>query len=447
MSAKDIGSICYAVVSSNTRGLTQKGFGTPMVIGVHNKTQGEVSTYNSVSVLSDLVLAGFTSYDPIYRTVASIISAPTKPQQIKIGKLVTAFSQTFTLTIPDTVVIGKIYSFTLIAPTGVETAISFTAVDTLPASIATGLAALITAVTGITATPASNVVTCSADSDNQMWLCQDIDPLYIEYKDTTVDSNLVTELTANDIVDNDWYCLHLADPNSEARSLALSAYLETKEKIWGASTHDADVLDSTSEDDLMYDANAAGYNRTFIIYSADQSKNAAARWAGGLLSTNPGSNTWAYKNLSGIIVDDKLTTQHITSIEGKSGNYYVDIQGLARTFNGKMASGEWIDFIRGRDHFVQRCRERVWQFLANVTKVPFTDAGIQSVISLLKAQVEESTAYGYLDPEREAIYNYPKAADVSDANKANRILPDVSVEVYLAGAIHIINPLTVVISL
>lgn len=446
----NLNQIVNAVVSTNSRGVTQRGFGTPMILGVHTNTQETVKSYDAGSILSDLVTDGFTAYDPIYVTANSIVANTPRPNTIKIGKLVTAFSQAFDITVADNVVEDKVYSFTLRSPAGVDTEISYTALVTDDhEDVATALAALITAVSGITASATLEVISCSADNNNEMWRCLDINPQDLQYNDTTVDSNLATELAANDIIDSDYYGLVLADPNSEPRMLALAAHIETKEKILGAVTHDYDPLDSTSVDDIAYDLKAAEYNRTYCAYSSDQSKQLAAGWMGSRFPFNPGSQTWAYKAPSGVTVENsqELNANFTASLRGKNANYYYPIQGLNGMINGKMASGEWIDVIRGRDHFVQRCRERIWQIFANTPKVPFTDAGIETIVNALRAQVAESTAFGYLDSEREAVYSAPFASEVSAASKAARTLPNVSVTVYLAGAIHIVDPLTVIIEL
>jgi hypothetical protein len=68
-----------------------------------------------------------------------------------------------------------------------------------------------------------------------------------------------------------------------------------------------------------------------------------------------------------------------------------------------------------------------------VDKVPFTDAGIQMVVSPLKAALEEAKKNGIL-----ASYeiNFPAVADVSITDKGRRFLPDIDFTGVLAGAIH-----------
>jgi hypothetical protein len=66
-------------------------------------------------------------------------------------------------------------------------------------------------------------------------------------------------------------------------------------------------------------------------------------------------------------------------------------------------------------------------------QVPFTDEGVQMVVSPLKAALEEAKTNGIL-----ASYDitYPAVADVSATGKGQRFLPDVDFSGVLAGAIH-----------
>jgi hypothetical protein len=68
-----------------------------------------------------------------------------------------------------------------------------------------------------------------------------------------------------------------------------------------------------------------------------------------------------------------------------------------------------------------------------VDKVPYTDEGVQMVISPLKAALEEGKKNGIL-----ASYevSFPAVAEVSVTDKGKRFLPDVKFTGVLAGAIH-----------
>ena len=101
-----------------------------------------------------------------------------------------------------------------------------------------------------------------------------------------------------------------------------------------------------------------------------------------------------------------------------------------------MGSGEWIDVIRGRDWLVVRLRERVFGLLINAPKVPFTDPGIAQVTAQFTAQMEEGIGNDYLAAEPAPIVTAPTAAEVSDADKIARTLPEVDVAAPPAGASH-----------
>jgi hypothetical protein len=103
------------------------------------------------------------------------------------------------------------------------------------------------------------------------------------------------------------------------------------------------------------------------------------------------------------------------------------------TSNGQVASGEYIDVIHGLDWLKARIQNLVFTALINVDKVPFTDEGVQMVVSPLKAALEEGKKNSIL-----ASYEitFPAVADVSVTDKGKRFLPDMNFTGVLAGAIH-----------
>ena len=157
-------------------------------------------------------------------------------------------------------------------------------------------------------------------------------------------------------------------------------------------------------------------------------------WQGGQLPKQPGSITWWGKTLIGI-TPDVLTTTAINNVKGKNGNVYETIAGVSMMHNGVVASGEYIDIIRGVDWIHARISENVFSLLANADKVPFTDAGVGSIMTEIRAVLDTAVENGILVKDT-IIVSAPLVADVSTANKANRLLPDVTFSGTLAGAIH-----------
>jgi hypothetical protein len=120
-------------------------------------------------------------------------------------------------------------------------------------------------------------------------------------------------------------------------------------------------------------------------------------------------------------------------VENKNATWYMTTAGVPMTSNGQVASGEYIDVIHGLDWLKARIQNLVFTALTNVDKVPFTDEGVQMVVSPLKAALEEGKKNGIL-----ASYaiTFPAVAEVSVTDKGRRFLPDVTFTGVLAGAIH-----------
>lgn len=433
-------SIVNVTITSNSRGVSRKSFGVPAVVGKHDAWGERFRIYTLGTALVDLVSDGIVAGSPIYKAVQGLASNTPKPKTVVVGRLVSDFTQQVTLTVGATVTVGDIYTFDVRAPNGgTVTAISYTAQTGDTATlVATAIAALVNAITDLSAASVAAVITVDADNTNEMWQFEGIDETQILFEETTADSSLATEVGQIDTLYPDWYELNLADCPSKARITALAAWIETKEKIFGATTYDGINLDPASTTSVMYALNAASYNRTFTMMSGDQNSRAASTWAGNRLPIDPGASTWAYKELSGTIVDSWTTTAQ-TAMADVAGNYYITVGGLPVTIDGRMASGEWIDAIRGRDWLTARMREAVFGLLANAPKIPYTDKGAEAVATTMNGVLQEGVAQGYLAADPAPFVTVPLVADVSDANKIARILPDVYFEATLAGAIHAVT--------
>lgn len=441
-----LSSIVTVTITSNSRGISRKSFGVPLVIAKHNNFGPRYKVYSMGTAPIDMVADGFNTNDPAYLAVSALARNTPKPETVVVGKLLTDFDHTFDITVKPIVALGgELYEFVVLGPAGVATTVSYTAVaaDT-ETVIAAALELQIEAITGLSAAPTAGVIAVTADNSNDMFRVNGLDVTIMDFADTTVDSNLVAELAQITAQNSTWYGLILADPQSSARVQLLAGAVETQERIFGITTHDTATGDGASTTDVMFLLNAAQYFRTYSMYSGNQGAHAAATWMGGRFPIDPGAATWAFKTLPGVIVDS-LETDFGAAIEAKKGNTYTTVAGAAITFEGTMASGEFIDVIRGRDWLTVRLQERIFSLLINSPKVPFTNPGIDQISSEVSAQMEEGIAAGYLSGDvpdgQDKAYTVtaPKAADVPSADKIQRLLPDVNFEATLAGAIHAVQ--------
>ena len=161
----------------------------------------------------------------------------------------------------------------------------------------------------------------------------------------------------------------------------------------------------------------------------------------------PGSETWAYKTLTGI-EPEALTTTEMSTIEAAGMNYYVSCAGRNITLNGKTVSGEWIDVIRFRDWLKNDMQKRIYNLLVVNPKVPFTSGGIalvqnQMLASLTQGQRQGGIAPDEYDEDGNEIPGFttsvPSISTINDAEKAARNLKGCTFTARLAGAIHLIE--------
>lgn len=217
-----------------------------------------------------------------------------------------------------------------------------------------------------------------------------------------------------------------------------AAWAETQKKIYFL-TSDATDIPTSATDDLFSDLKALGYDRTVMCYHDSLSSNDqyfAEAWMGECMPYDPGSQTWAFKTLSGITAYD-LTSAQRTYILNKYGNIYTSTAGVSITENGKVASGEYIDIIRGIDWLEARIAENIFSELVNTRKIPYTDAGVTVIEGLLKEVLDEAVQVEFITADYEV--ESPLVADISSANKLARTLPDITFTATLQGAIHYVT--------
>lgn len=439
--------IVNVTITSESRGVSRAGFGTTLVCGATTVFAERTREYSLGTAVTDMIADGFSAFDPMVRCVQAVASNSPKSKKVLLGRTSNgsedaSYDAESTLTVlPVAAEAGQVFGFDFTTPDGTVTAIEFIATGGEDQDdIAGALALLINVLTDVGASSESSPdIDISADSSDEMYYVTNYSLKLFAYEDTTAEDNIVVQLNAVFADSDDWYTLVMAEPPGGGRVIEIATIIEAKEKLFGTTTFNTKVGDP-GEVNVMQAMKDAGFFRTFCIFSTAQKSFSAATWTGGRLPFDPGSQTWAYKALPGVAVDE-LSNAFQSSILAKNGNMYVEIAGIGVTLNGKTSGGEWIDIIRGRDWLVARLRERIFQLLANAPKVPFTDGGIDQIKAQVTAQLNEGINSGYLSPDPDPPFTVtaPLAAEVSSADKLNRLLPDVSFTATLAGAIHAVE--------
>jgi hypothetical protein len=257
------------------------------------------------------------------------------------------------------------------------------------------------------------------------------------------DASWTAALTKMKEQNNDWYAVSVS-ARQMVNQQECAQWIQANEKLGGLCSGDSTISDEETGDIAAW-AKLNNLDRVFIFFHPDAKLADAsvdvlatadpipeAAYFGKMLTKNPGSATWKFKELQSVPTYE-LTQDQVKNVEDKNATWYMTTADVPMTSNGQVASGEYIDVIHGLDWLKARIQNLVFTALIHVDKVPFTDEGVQMVVSPLKAALEEAKKNSIL-----ASYeiSYPAVAEVSITDKGRRFLPDVNFTGVLAGAIH-----------
>lgn len=437
----------FAVVNiaSATATPTKVGFGTPLVLGYFTAWADRVRTYTN---LTDMATDGITSTGvgaATYWTAAAIFGQSPRVGSIKVGRRTNAFTQKVKL-IPTSAVAGVVYRWS-IAPLG-GSAVTFTRTVPGASSIAAELAAMkalidAAAFSGMSTALADTNTTleCTAGTAGTVFVYAGKNVELEILESTTAPAAISTDLDACRVADDDWYGVAI-DNSSKAENLIVAAWTQSQIKVFGSSTGDTENGKVGVSGTLLKQLKAAGYTRTFTLanYNVLPSFGGAA-WIGESFPYDPGTEAGTYcaKTLDGITVDAPSTTAETETV-AQNGNVYTVTAGENVTRPGKVASGEFIDVIIGKDWLTARIKEAVFGVQIGVRKVPYTDGGVSmlkaAALGVLVRAQGSLVKPGFLDPEVPAVVTAPKVADVDPAQRAARIFPSLAFSSKIAGAIH-----------
>lgn len=436
-----IDEIVQVQISVEAATITKAGFGLALIAGYHNLWPEEVREFASLAELTD---AGMSTDHAIYVAATKLFGQEFKPPTLKVGKLTAPSTDTYTLT-PTETSENYTYSFDVAVGGGVKSPISFVnGAAESPATIATALQTQIDAVTGIAAADSVGFVTVTMTDATTLFNMSGWEHAGLDVQNTTADPGVVAGLAALQTFDPDWYGLVLAS-NSAAEVEAAASWAEANDKLFGASSSDADIP-TGSASDLASALQLNLYHRTFLLYDADATMgHAAAALFGSRLPTVPGSSTWKFKRLGGVTTD-AISGGERAILRGKSCNFYHSVKSAGVTEQGRLSSNRPIDVTRTVDWLKEEVQTNVFGRMVRMEKIPFTDFGADLVRSDILSALQTGINNGALASDPAPVVEIPKVATVSANDKANRTLPDVTFSAVLAGAIEtvqIVGKLTV----
>lgn len=435
MSLNDVATVS---VTGSGPAITQVGFGTALILAYFTHWSDALThTYDTSEALDTLIDEGFLVGEPVYKAMQAFCAQDPKPATVKVGRMTSPLTQILQFT--PTVVNTTEYHVTVYREDTDDTVTASYTSDgsATAAEIATGLAAAITGIAGLTATNASGVLNLAMTAGLSCFVKNWSSNLALI--ETTVDATIATQLAAIRNQDDDWYFLGLADTAGKAPQKAASDYIETLDKEMMLRTSEDRAMGSGSNSDIGETLQAATQGRTSGVFCLQDTGNFRDFAAlGERLWSDPGSDTWAFKTYASNAFDALMPNQK-TNLRAKNYITFTRIAGVNVSLDGKVFGGEYIDVVRFIDWLKIRMQEDIFQLQLANQKVGYTQDGINAVGSKVQSRLKLGQDAGGLSTDVAPTVTVPKVADVVTSDKQSRTLNGVKFKAKLAGAIHLVN--------
>lgn len=434
--------IVNVAISLNTTAIKEQNFSDILVLGAHALTVNRVLVVSEPGELIDL---GIATTDPLYIAVRDAFKQiPTVPRVFVGRRQVDTSRATVTRATTSDYTISLSWRA---AGGDVQTADATVTAqsDDTPQTIATALVAAITAgAAPVTAVAVGAEVSVTADEAGQAVAIAVKGNLQLAAPTSTEPPSVALNECLRE--NGDWYGVALAG-RAEADVLDAAEWVESNERLFGVSSDQAGIIDAAVSTDIASKCQQKQYFRTHVWYHGQAKAEALeAAITANRFTYYPGGETWANARLSGITYDTLAEGQALAA-HAKNANTFEQMRNFAITQNGKVAAGEWIDVIRGRDWLAEQVKINVATQIINADgKVPFTDDGIQIIVNGVRQALLLGQARGLIAPDEiddtgkkipGFVITYPRAASISPNDKANRTLRDLKFSARLAGAIHV----------
>lgn len=375
--------------------------------------------------LAEMVTDGFAVTDRGYLLASSMGSQSPHTEQVLVYNRAANNAQTLTLT-PTVTTVGFVYEFEVQVGTTV-TEISFTVATGTVAAIVAGLVALINPITGADAADSTTHVTVTPTTAGTHVYINGA-PSALTVKDTSADAGIATDLAAAALV-HEFYSF-VIDSFSEAEANAAAVWAEANKKLFIHQSADSTDVDASAGSGVGADFFSAGYHRSAVLWTADMAGNAAAGLFARQLSQDPGTSSYAYKDIVGA-TPDALTTTRLANGKGKNLLLFSLSEGARHTFFGKAASGRSLRVTSAIDFIEARIKEATLAVFLNNEFVPYSDRGFAQMEAAVRGVLSLVESRGIIEPGW--TVTVPKAADQSTANKNAGLLDAVRFQMVLPG--------------
>ncbi|CAB3635647.1 DUF3383 family protein [Achromobacter pestifer] len=437
-----IDRIVNVAISLNTTAIKEQNFSDILILGAHALAVNRVLVVTEPGELLDM---GISQTDALYIAVRDAFKQIPTVTRVFVGRRQVDVSR---LTVKQATMSEYGVSLSWRDANGVvqKADVSVTGLaDSTPQTIATALASAIAQTDApATATAVGAEVSMTAKQAGQAVAVAARGNLQLSAPESTETPSAALNACLRE--NGDWYGVALAS-RVEADVLDAAEWVESNERLFGVSSDQAGIIDAAVSSDIASRCQQKQYFRTHVWYHGQARGEALeAAVSANRFTFYPGGETWANTRLSGVTYDN-LSEGQALAAHAKNANTFEQMRNFAVTQNGKVAAGEWIDVIRGRDWLAEQVKINVASQLINANgKVPYTDVGIQILVNGIRQALLLGQSRGLVAPDEiddagrkipGFVINVPRAASISSNDKANRILRDLTFSARLAGAIHV----------
>lgn len=434
----DINTIIQSNITRENAVASLPGFGVPAILAqfATSKTVTAFARFRYYASTSEMTADSWASTDSVYQAAAAIFSQNPKVPRLMVGRIDSGDASAAASGDAIRAAQDDWYAFEVVGNRG--------ALFTLSTALIAD-----NSVSGtINGTAFGPVVYASSHAATMGALKTAIETALGTGTVATVSGNTMSVVKPG----TDLNIGTLAVALGASRPTVVTAYPldATKTKAWMAWTATQKKLQFVQDSDPATKAANTGvsgtaclaefallnsYDRVAVVYHETNTEYVAAAWMGKELPYDPGLRTWAFKNLTGVTSTTLTTSEEGFVRTDKRANVYTTTASFAHTYAGTMAKAStYIDDVRNLDWVNSQIQTDLFNLLAAMGKVPFTDAGIQVVVSTLKASLQKAQDALVFDAGWSV--NYPLAANVSAGDKAARRLTGITWNATLQGAVH-----------
>lgn len=429
-------------ITEDTVGVKRPGFGRMIILSCKSIADSFAERARLYSDANE-ILDDFDADSPEYLAAAMYFSQDPQAEDVLIGRMVG--QPTLAYTITPVVQNSKRYALTVSGEGFVTTLCEVTSDASATATeICDAFRTALNAVASKNYTASGTttlIVTANAAAGWFAIDVEDVDDLVAVMNHAEPGTLIATDMANIVDADDSFYAVYPLYP-STAYLNALATWCEANDKILAGESCDggSPTVVEGSGTDALDDFDEANYKNTAGIWHQYPSEFYGAGLFGSWLplspggSGQPGKDTLAYKTVSGATRPPLSSTQR-ANLSARRATYMKLAFGFDVAWQGQVGDETrgFIDMTRKIDWLKAEVSSALGEALL-AGSIDFTDEGISAATAAIRGAMTTAERKGVVASGW--TVTAPKAEDISDADKANRLLPDLKFACVVRSPVH-----------